>query len=266
MPFVTANGIRLAYERAGSGPPVLLIMGSNAAGRVWTVHQTRALHRAGFSTIIFDNRGIAPSDAPPGRYTLDDMVADTAGLIEALGLAPCHVVGTSLGAWIGQQLALERPAAVRSLVMLGTRGRSDVFRRALTRAERDLALSEAVIPPSYGAAMAVLRMLSPATLADDAAVGPILEIFELSGASNVSAGQSWVDSGEDLLDDLAGIRVPSRVVAFTDDLITPAHLAAEVAKRIPGCDYVEIPAAGHLGFLERPDDVNSAIIEFLAGV
>lgn len=58
--------------------------------------------------------------------------------------------------------------------------------------------------------------------------------------------------------------MPCRTIAFTDDLICPPHLVAEVADAIPGCDHVEIPDCGHLGNLERPDAVNAAIIEFLA--
>jgi pimeloyl-ACP methyl ester carboxylesterase len=77
--------------------PVLLIMGSSAAGRVWTMHQTPALNRAGYETVVFDNRGVPPSDVPEGEYTVADMVADTRGLIEELDLAPYRLVGTWLG-------------------------------------------------------------------------------------------------------------------------------------------------------------------------
>jgi pimeloyl-ACP methyl ester carboxylesterase len=57
--------------------------------------------------------------------------------------------------------------------------------------------------------------------------------------------------------------VPCRVIGFSDDLMCPPHLCAEMADAIPDCDYVEIASCGHLGYLERPDEVNSAIIEFL---
>ncbi|MDR3081209.1 MAG: alpha/beta hydrolase, partial [Streptomyces sp.] len=113
MPHVFTNGIRLSYERSGRGERVLMIMGSSAAGRVWTLHQTPALNAAGYQTITVDNRGIAPSDIPPGKYTLDDMVADTQGLIEALDAAPCRIVGVSLGAMIAQELAIRAPHLVR---------------------------------------------------------------------------------------------------------------------------------------------------------
>ncbi|MFD4948307.1 alpha/beta fold hydrolase [Streptomyces sp. NPDC058239] len=265
MPFVNTNGIRLAYERQGRGEPVLLIMGSGAAGRAWTMHQTPALNAAGYETITFDNRGIAGSDAPPGAYTLDELVADTAGLMEALGLGPCRVVGTSMGAMIAQELALSRPGLVRSAVLMSSRARADALRRAHSAADRVLRESGVKLPPSYEALRTVLEMMSPTTLNDEAAVATWLEIFELSGGSTqAAAGQDSVsESLGDRRQALRGVTVPCRVISFSDDLICPPHLAGEVADAIPGCDLVEIPGCGHLGYLERPEAVNAAIIDFL---
>ncbi|MFD6939508.1 alpha/beta fold hydrolase [Streptomyces goshikiensis] len=264
MPFVNTNGIRLAYERQGRGEPILLIMGSGAAGRVWTMHQTPALNAAGYETITFDNRGIAGSDAPPGMYTLDELVADTAGLIEGLGLGPCRVVGTSMGAMIAQELVLSRPDLVRSAVLMSTRARSDALRRAQSAADRALRESGVTLPPSYEALRTVLEMMSPTTLNNEAAVATWLDLFELSGSSSKAAGQDAVsESLGDRREALRDVTVPCRVISFSDDLTCPPHLAREVAEAIPGCDLVEIPQCGHLGYLERPEAVNAAIVEFL---
>jgi pimeloyl-ACP methyl ester carboxylesterase len=263
MPYLVANGVRLAYQRAGHGPPVLMIMGTGAAGRVWTMHQTPALESAGYETVTFDNRGIPPSDCPAGEYTLDDVVGDTAGLIQALGLAPCHVVGTSMGAMIAQELALTGPELVASAVLIATRSRADATRRALALGEQAIAAAGAEVPAAFQAANSVLQMLSPATLDNDEDVSLWLEIFELAGGGVPGHGQAWIDTVSDRRAALSEIAVPCRVIAFSDDLISPPHLAAEVADAIPDCDYVEIPGCGHLGYLERPRDVNTAIIEFL---
>ncbi|GAA5041180.1 alpha/beta fold hydrolase [Streptomyces sp. SID10815] len=264
MPFVNTNGVRLSYQRSGSGTPVLLIMGSSASGRVWTMHQTPALNRAGYETITFDNRGIAPSDAPDGDYTLTDLVADTRGLIQQLGLGPCHLVGTSLGAMIAQELALASPELVRSALLLATRARSDAFRRAQSAADRVLRDSGVRLPPGYSAAKTVMEMFSPATLNNDTAVTTMLELFELTGGGDSVPGQAGAaDSLGDRRAALRGVTVPCRAVAFSDDLICPPHLVAEVADAIPDCDLVEIADCGHLGYLERPDEINSALVEFL---
>ncbi|MEV7289398.1 alpha/beta fold hydrolase [Streptomyces sp. NPDC093252] len=261
MPHLRANGIRLAYHRAGQGENVLLIMGSGAAGHVWDLHQTPALRRAGYATVTFDNRGIRPSDAPPGPYALADLVADTKGLIEALDLAPCRIVGTSLGSLIAQELAISAPHLVRSAVLMATRGRSDVLRRAQDTADRLLQESGVTLPAKYRAVNSVLRMLSPSTLNDDRSVASWLDVFELAGDAP-PGGQDGIDTHQDRREALRAITVPCRVIAFADDVITPPHLGAEVAGLIPDCDLVELPGCGHLGHLERPEAVNEAILEF----
>jgi pimeloyl-ACP methyl ester carboxylesterase len=264
MPYLHTNGIRLSYQRSGHGETVLLIQGSSAAGHVWTMYQTPALKEAGFQTVTFDNRGIPPSDAPPGKYALADMVADTKGLIDALDLAPCRIVGTSLGAMIAQELAIGWPDLVLCAVLMATRARPDVIRRAQSAAERALLDSGVTLPRRYDAVTTALKMLSPATLNNDATAASWLEILELAGdGGNVATGQAWADPAEDRRAALRGVVTPCRVIAFTDDLIAPPYLGAEVADAIPDADYVEIADCGHLGHLERPDEVNTAIIEFL---
>ncbi|MFJ8335896.1 alpha/beta fold hydrolase [Streptomyces sp. NPDC094437] len=263
MPFVRTNGVRLSYQRQGSGEPVLLIMGSSAAGRVWTLHQTPALHRAGFETIVFDNRGMPPSDVPSGAYAIADMVADTRGLIEELGLGPCRLVGTSLGATIAQELALESPHLVRSAVLMAGRARSDAMRRAQSLADQALRESGIRLPPRYDAVRTATEMLSPRTLDDDHAVRTWLDLFELAGGSGVDGQSAALLRLGDRRAALRGVSVPCRAIAFSDDLICPPRLVAEVADAIPDCDFVEIPDCGHLGFLERPEEVNSAVVEFL---
>jgi len=264
MPFVTANGIRLAYERAGDGEPVLLIMGQAAGGNVWSMYQVPALAAAGYETVTFDNRGMPPSDVPPGDYSLADLVADTAGLIEALGLAPCRVVGNSLGSFVATELAVTRPDLVTCCVLLAMRARSDAFRQALSAGDEALARTGLRLPASYDAPMSVLQMFSRATLNDDAVIRMWLDIYTMSSARREAArGQDAIDLLSDRRDVLRAISVPCRAVAFSEDLMCPPHLVAEVAEVIPDCDYVEIGACGHLGYLERPDEVNAAIIEFL---
>ena len=264
MPYAATNGLRLAYQCSGPGDRVLLIMGSGAAGHVWNIHQTPALHGAGYETVIFNNRGIPPSDVPGGRYSLADMTADTRGLIEALGLAPCRIVGISMGAMIAQELAIGWPHLVRCAVLIATRARSDAARQAQTAGDLSLLDSGVRLPRQYRAAQTLFQMLSPATLNDDDAVAEWLELLLLAGSSDIeSGGQAWVDTIGDRRVALHTVSAPCRVIAFADDLVTPPHLAAEVADAIPDCDLVEIPECGHMGHLERPHAVNSAIIEFL---
>ena len=264
MPNVHVNGIRLAYERTGKGKRVLLIMGQAAGGNVWSMYQVPALIEAGYEAITFDNRGVPPSEVPPGGYSLADLVADTEGLIEALDAGPCRLVGTSLGALVATELAVKRPDLVTCCVAMAIRARADAFRRALSAGESALIRDGVNLPPPYEAPISVLQMFSPATLNDDASISAWLDIYEMSGARRATAsGQDAIDLVSDRSDALRAVPVPCRVIGFSDDLMTPAYLCAEAAEVIPDCDYVEIGSCGHLGYLERPDEVNSAMIEFL---
>jgi pimeloyl-ACP methyl ester carboxylesterase len=263
MPSVRSNGIQLAYETSGEGDCVLFVMGSRTSGQVWQMYQTPALNDAGFRTVTFNNRGVPPSDAPAGKYSLADLVADTKGLIEALGLGPCRIVGTSLGALIAQQLAIHEPQLIKSAVLIGTKARSDAARLAQAAAEREMMLSGIQLPALYQSVKTVFERLSPATIKDDESFRHWLDLFEFAGSKpSRSDGQMWIETSDDHRAELRNVTVPCRVIAFTDDQVTPPHLAAEVAEAIPDCDYVEIDGCGHLGYLERPDPVNEAILAF----
>jgi pimeloyl-ACP methyl ester carboxylesterase len=263
MPYVFTNGIQLAYERSGQGEPVLMIMGQGAGGNMWRLHQVPALKKAGYEAITFDNRGVPPSDVPPGDYSLADLLADTAGLIEALAVGPCRLVATSMGALVATELAVHRPDLVRCCVLMAFRARTDVVRRALCAAEQARTRGGSQLPAAYDAPISVLQMFSPTTLNDDSAISMWLDIYELAPARRAAArGQDAIDFTCDRRDMLRAVPVPCRVIAFSDDLICPPHLCAETADAIPDCDYVEISSCGHLGYMERPDEVNSAIIEF----
>jgi len=264
MPYVFTNGIRLAYERTGRGERVLLIMGQAAGGNVWSMYQVPALEGAGYEVITFDNRGVPPSDVPSGDYSLADLVADTAGLIEGLDAGPCRLVGTSLGALVAAELAISRPDLVSCCALMAMRARSDAVRRAISAGEKTLTNSGIQLPAAYQASVGVLQMFSPATLNDDAAIATWLDIYEMSASRRAAAsGQDAIDLTSDRREALRAVPVPCRMIAFSDDLMCPPRLCAEVAEVIPDCDYVEISSCGHLGYLERPEEVNSAIIEFL---
>jgi pimeloyl-ACP methyl ester carboxylesterase len=263
MPFASTNGIQLAYERTGRGEPVLLIMGSNTGGSAWTLHQVPALNQAGYETITFDYRGIAPSDAPPGMYSVDDLVADTAGLIEKLNIGPCRLVGTSMGAVVASHLAATRPDLVTCCVLMALKARADAARHALRTADRALLASGLRLPPAYDALMSAFQMFSPATLNDENTISTWLGLFEMSSSRKAASGHASIDLSTDRRAMLRTIEASCRVIAFSDDLLCPPHLCAESADAIPDCDFVEVASCGHLGYLERPEEVNSLIIEFL---
>jgi pimeloyl-ACP methyl ester carboxylesterase len=265
MPEATVNGIRLAYDIHGEGDPVLLVAATGQPAFSWTLAVVPALNAAGYQAITFDNRGVAPSDAPPGPYTVQGMADDAAGLLAHLGIERCRVVGYSLGALITQELALARPDLVQSAVMMGTMGRQDVFRKALTKSWVEQDESGITLPPLCEAVAGAQALFSPQTLCDDDAMSLFLEanmaMPPWTGPGRL--GQHQADAAyQDRLDALAGIRVPCLVIGFELDMGIPASLAREVADTIPGCGYVEIAGAAHAGPFEKPDEIVAAVLDF----
>ncbi|WP_099038957.1 alpha/beta fold hydrolase [Mycobacterium neglectum] len=257
--------MNLAFVDRGRGEPVLFIAGQGGVGRTWDLHQVPAFRAAGYRVITFDNRGVGASANADG-FTTATMVADTAELIEKLDAAPARLVGTSMGSYIAQELMLARPDLVSQAALIATRGRHDRAREFFRAAERDFADADVQLPPSYEAKMRLLEGFSPKTLNDDGAVQDWIDTF-MMWPMKPSAGiraQHDVAPVKDRLPAYTAITTPVLVIGFADDLVMPPHLGAEVADALPNGRYLEIADTGHLGFLERPQAVNAAVLEFFA--
>ncbi|OBG19191.1 bromoperoxidase [Mycolicibacterium celeriflavum] len=256
----------LAYDDRGDGDPVLFIAGQGGVGRTWHVHQVPAFRAAGYRVITFDNRGVGAT-ADAGGFTTSTMVADTAELIEKLDAAPVRIVATSMGSYIAQELMLARPELVRQAALMATRGRHDRAREFFGTAERDFVDAGIELPPTYEAKLRLLENFSPRTLNDDRTVQDWIDTFTMWPTMSTpgTRAQYGVAPASDRLRIYKVITTPVLVLGFADDLVMPPHLGAELAAVLPNGRYREIADTGHLGFLERPQAVNSAILDFFAG-
>ena len=106
------------YHERGKGEPLVLIMGFGADGTVWEKHA--AVYEKHFRCIIPDNRGVGLSDQSKGPYTTSMMADDTLAVMDHAGVANAHVVGISMGGAIAQELAINYPSRVRSIVLVST--------------------------------------------------------------------------------------------------------------------------------------------------
>jgi pimeloyl-ACP methyl ester carboxylesterase len=257
--------VNLAYDDRGSGEPVLFIAGRGGAGRTWHMHQVPAFQRAGFRVITFDNRGVGATENARG-FTTDQMVGDTAALIEKLDAGPVRVMAVSMGSFIAQELMFARPDLVSSAVLMATRGREDRTRDFFREAEFEFLDSGIELPPKYDAKMRLLESFSPKTLNDDHAVRDWIEMFTMWPTKPTAGTRSQMRIAPEgnRLPAYRNITAPALVIGFADDVVLPPHLSREVADALPNGHYLQIPDAGHLGFIERPDVVNAAALEFFA--
>jgi pimeloyl-ACP methyl ester carboxylesterase len=253
MAEVFVNGVNLVYDvRGAEGPPVLMICGTGQQSASWEMFGRPSLDAAGFRTVIFDNRGVAPSDCPPGPYRVEQMADDAIGLMEQVGLGPYHVTGASLGALITQTVALRRPDLVRSAALVVGGGNFCVSANIRTGATaavlRDGGPAADI---AYQAGM-LDAMLTPAQQRDDNAVRAALQMVdaifgtwpEPGRLGQIEADVTWGE--EDHLTELADMQVPCLVIAHEWDAYFPPALLRQVADRIPDAEYLEVPDVPHV--------------------
>jgi pimeloyl-ACP methyl ester carboxylesterase len=263
MPKVRANGINLHYVEAGSGDPLLLIMGFGGDHLAWAFQTPVFAHR--YRVIAFDNRGAGQSDVPDLPYTTRMMADDAAGLLDALGIERAHVIGVSMGGMIAQELTLNHPRRVRSLQLHCTMARPDGYMHALIANWR---VVRAKVTAEEWMRIVALWLFSPTTYAERP---EFVEAIIQTGIANPYPFTltGFLRQGEavrshDTFDRLGKLAAPTLVSVADDDILVPARFARELAGVVPGARFTTIAGAGHCYFWERADVFNAMCLEFLA--
>jgi len=265
MPYTTSSdGVRIHYEVHGSGDSVLLIMGlgSNAYGWYRTIPWLSERYEA----IAFDNRGTGRSGVPEGAYSIAQMAADAAAVLDAAGHDSAHVVGASLGGMIAQRFALLYPQRLRSLVLVCTTpGGPHAVR---TSDEVMAALVQGGEDPST-----VYRRNAWFLYGDDTRTNHperIEEDIEYRSKIPTSPtgyfGQIQAAMSHDTWDELPSLTAPTLVVHGDADLLVPTGNGTLLAKCIPGAELVLVPGAGHMLQTDAGNVVCHAVSGFLARV
>jgi len=263
MPCVTANGIRLHYEVAGEGPPVVLVSGLSYG--LWTWRWVAPLLAArGLQVVSVDNRGVDGSEQPPGPYTTALMGQDMLGLLDALRLPPCALVGLSLGGFVVQEAALARPDRVGRLVLMATSfgGPSCLppTREAL----------EAMTKREGGARAVAERGLRVNTSPGFADRHPdraeaYFRYRERVGMTGESyQAQLMAGVTHDSRARLPALEMPVLILQGDQDLVVPPGNAALLKACVPRAEVRMLPGAGHLLPMERPEEVAEAVGYFLS--
>ena len=272
MPEVRLPGVTIAYDVFGpaTGEPVVLVCGLSQPALGWHFAMMPALTEAGYQVVTFDNRGVAPSSAPPAPYTVDEMVDDTIGLLDHLGLEAVHIVGYSMGGWIAETLAFRSPERVRSAVFIGSCNVGTSWEKAITTVERDLARLDNELPKWFNA-VETMRYLPNHELQQDEVVDQWLALIgdmepwtnpgrlgqyeaALSWSLDVQRTRRWPQLSR-----------PCLVLSFEHDVDSPPARARQAADTIPGAQFVELAGASHLGVFTHSAEVSNAVLGFLAG-
>jgi 3-oxoadipate enol-lactonase len=253
MSLVPVGDIELDYERSGSGPPLLLIMGMSGTQLHWGEPFLAPL-RENFETIVYDHRGVGASTRVEGRLSIAQMAEDAAGLLAALEIDSAHVLGISMGGMIAQELALEHPERVRTLTLgctyCGGEGSS------LLAAEVGQRLFEAMSSGDRKLALGVAWEInvSSALAADEAAFAEFLAIAEQRAvAVPVVMAQAQAIAAHDTQARLGELKMPTLVIHGTDDQMLPVANGHLIASAIPNARLEILEDVGHLFFWECPE-------------
>ena len=262
MPHVRVGEVELYYElvdctepwRPGI-PPAVLLHALGTDRRIW-LYQVPAFC-ARVPTLLVDLRGHGRSSAPAAEWTIADMAHDVVRLLRHLGVERAHLIGLSLGGMVAQQFALDYPYATASLVLADTVGGMPEAFQATAREQLRF------IETHTMAEVATTRITRGFT--DD--VNPLMlrhliETVALNDKATYerAARAAFGFTPRGRLEDIVA---PTLIVVGEGDRTFPLPMMEELAQRIRGARLVRIPGAGHISNMERPQEFNRAVLDFL---
>jgi 3-oxoadipate enol-lactonase len=260
VPYARVNGTMLYYREAGEGRLALFLHGFPLDHTLWLDQLAGLAHVR--RCVAPDLRGFGRSD-PVVEPTLSmEMLADDmAELIEALGADQADVVGLSMGGYVALALWELRPALVRTLTLADTRAAAD---GPDARLKRNRTIDQVLDQGRGALAVDVIHsLLAPGPSAPVQA--RVRSMVEGTRYETIVAALQGMRDRPDRTHLLPTISVPSLVIGGEQDPSTPPAQMRALAQAIPGARTVIVPGAGHLSPLERPAEVNEALIELFEG-
>ncbi len=260
--YTTSNGSRIYYQIRGNGEPLVLIMGFGADGNTWEKHV--AVYEKHFQCILIDNRGVGRSDQPPGPYTTAMMAEDVVAVMNDAGVETARVAGISMGGAIAQELALNYPDKVRSLVLISTWPRFNNYAKTVYENLKKLRLTSKpedfmellqlwiFAPPYYETGLKELKEGQQSAKNNPHPQSPAG--FE---------GQLDACIHHDTVDRLSKIDVPTLITVGDMDIFTPPAFSKILHEGIKGSTYVSFPEGGHVHHWEDLERFNKVTTEFL---
>ncbi len=268
---ITDDGVKLYYEEAGAGQPLLFVHEFAGDWRSWEL-QMRFFSRY-FRCITYSARGYLPSDVPPlpSSYSQARAALDIVCILDHLRIDKAHIVGLSMGGFAALQLGISHSNRTLSLVLAGCGSGAVPDKRADFLAEVEAA---AVLFEKLGAVEAAKKYTMGPTRVQFERKDPRgwLEFSKLMadhdpvGSANTLRGvQKMRPSLWELIDGMKTIQVPTLIITGDEDepCLEPSLL---MKRNIPSASLVVFPRAGHTNNIEDPDTFNRHLMEFYFSV
>lgn len=264
--FGEVNGARLFYEIAGAGRPLVLIHAGIADSRMWDA-QMDALARE-FRVVRYDMRGFGRSTMLPGPFAHHD---DLRELLRILDIPRAVAVGASYGGNVAAALALEHPAAVEALILVNSRVASEAPTDSLREAWAAVdALWEAGDLEGANELEVQMWVDGPSRAPGDVDPAVRERVSEMNAALLARAAEAEQAEEREIEPHaharLAEIRVPT--LAVVGELDQPDVIASNdrLIAGVPDVRRATIPHAAHLPSMERPDEFNRIVRDFIRGL
>jgi pimeloyl-ACP methyl ester carboxylesterase len=257
---VEVGGFRIAFEREGHGPPLLLLHGFVGDGVGTWRYQLETLSDE-FTVVAWDAPGAGRSSAAPESFRLPDYADCLSGFVRALKLTHPYVAGLSFGGVLALELFRRHRGLPRKLVLAGaSAGWAGSFPPDVVQERLQLSLQLSRLPAADFVAAMLPSMFSPGAVADRVA----------DFAANVAEfhpvgfrGMAMALAEADLRDVLAYIDVPTLLLYGDQDVRAPREVAEALVAGIPGSRLVMMPGVGHISSVEAPDRFCAEVRTFL---
>lgn len=265
MPFVDAGGLRLYCEQHGQGEPLLCIQGTSLDVSGWRA-QLRTFSRH-YRTIVFDNRDTGRSSYASSLYTVRELAQDARAVADALALERFHVLGSSLGGAIAQELALAVPERLASLTLAVSYGGYSAWDRERTRL-----FLQSIQTKSDEELTAEMMLWTLSESAYEEVHGEVLAMARLVMANPYRqrregfVRQLQASMTHETRSRLGALAMPVHVIGAENDIFVPVWKARELARLIPGARLSIVAGAGHAVNLERAQEYNTLVLDFLRSV
>jgi pimeloyl-ACP methyl ester carboxylesterase len=261
---IAIDGAQIAYRRIGNGRPLLVLNGFAATSADWDpsfIHGLAASH----GLILLDNRGIGRSTDDGQPFDIAKLADDAARVIEVLGIERVNVLGWSMGGFIAQTLALQKPARINKLILLSTDAGG---------ADSDLASAEVwsqlvdMSGTPHEQARRLLSLLFPSDVAEsmyrefgDIVAAARAQLSPSLVNRQVTAMDAWHRSG--VAERLRGMNVPVLIATGTADIVIPPSNALRFVNAIPGAWLAQFNGGGHAFMTQYPRALADLINSFL---
>lgn len=256
---------RLFLEVSGEGPELVLWHSLLCDGGMWR-HQVAALEQH-YRIVNIDAPGHGRSGPVRRRYTMDECVQVSVGLLDELGIERAVWCGLSWGGMVGMRLASRFPERLAGLVLMDTSARSE------DRLKKPAYRVLAAMARRFGPSRTLAKIVVPIFFADrtrrerpDLVEDFIQRLVRMDSESLQHAVDAVIFQRDDVSAELGHVDQPTLVMVGSEDRATPPGQAEHIARVLPSAELVRIPGAGHLSALEQPERVNAVLEPFLARV